>query len=62
MAMLMLAETIHAFWQGLMFRPALSSRKQCIHADKELREHLSDRQIDKMVEDSFPASDPPSTY
>lgn len=30
--------------------------------DKKLRNHLSERQIDKMVEDSFPASDPPSTY
>lgn len=30
--------------------------------DRKLRMHLSERQIDKMVEDSFPASDPPSTY
>lgn len=38
------------------------SRKRCIHAEKELREHLTERQIDKMIADSFPASDPPSTY
>lgn len=31
-------------------------------ADKEQREHLSEKQVDHMVEDSFPASDPPSTY
>lgn len=30
--------------------------------DRELRSHLSETQIDKMVQDSFPASDPPSTY
>lgn len=36
--------------------------KHCVHADKEMREQLSERQIDKMVADSFPASDPPSTY
>lgn len=30
--------------------------------DKELREHLTEKQVDKMIEDSFPASDPPSTY
>lgn len=30
--------------------------------DKELRRNLSEKQLDKMVSDSFPASDPPSTY
>lgn len=30
--------------------------------DKQLREDLSEKQVDRMVEDSFPASDPPSTY
>ena len=30
--------------------------------DRKLRENLSEKKIDKMVEDSFPASDPPSTY
>jgi hypothetical protein len=33
-----------------------------IHPDKELRQNMSECQIDKMIEDSFPASDPPSTY
>jgi len=39
-----------------------TSFRQCVYADKKLREHLSECQIDKMIEDSFPASDPPSTY
>ncbi len=30
--------------------------------DKKIRENLSEQQIDKMIADSFPASDPPSTY
>ncbi len=30
--------------------------------EKELRDSLSESQVDHMVEDSFPASDPPSTY
>lgn len=30
--------------------------------DKKMREDLSEKQIDKTVKDSFPASDPPSTY
>lgn len=30
--------------------------------DKDLRNNLNEKQIDKMVQDSFPASDAPSTY
>jgi hypothetical protein len=38
------------------------------HKEKHAREqkcrinNLTERQVDKTVEDSFPASDPPSTY
>ena len=45
-----------------MFMDSLCRRKPQGCKDRELREHLSERQIDKMVEDSFPASDPPSIY
>lgn len=38
------------------------SRKSVIRKDKKLRDELSEKQIDKMLSDSFPASDPPSTY
>jgi hypothetical protein len=31
-------------------------------ADRKIRENLSEEKIDKMIKDSFPASDPPSTY
>jgi len=30
--------------------------------DKKLRDNLKEHQVDNMVIDSFPASDPPSTY
>lgn len=42
----------------------ISSEKRQLQArmDKKIREHLTEKQIDKMIEDSFPASDPPSTY
>jgi hypothetical protein len=30
--------------------------------ERKLREKLSEKQVDEMVADSFPASDPPSTY
>jgi hypothetical protein len=39
-----------------------TAHKQCVHQEKELRENLSEKQLDKMVKDSFPASDPPSIY
>ncbi len=29
---------------------------------RKIRDTLSEKQIDKMINDSFPASDPPSTY
>ncbi|MBX3487226.1 MAG: hypothetical protein KF798_04920 [Candidatus Paracaedibacteraceae bacterium] len=33
-----------------------------VHADEKMRENMSEQQIDDMVKDSFPASDPPSTH
>lgn len=30
--------------------------------DRQLRAHLSEAQIDAMISESFPASDPPSIY
>jgi len=33
-----------------------------MRTDKKVRQNLDDDQIDGMVEDTFPASDPPSTY
>ena len=46
-----------AFLDGFMNRQKLQSAK-----DKALRKHLSERQVDQMLKDTFPASDPPSTY
>ena len=39
-----------------------SSACEYVRKDKKLRDHLSEKQIDKMIMDSFPASDPPCTY
>lgn len=38
------------------------SHSDCIHADRKVRENLTERKIDKTLEDSFPASDPPAWY
>lgn len=37
-------------------------KKDNVEEEKKIREHLTEKQIDSMVKDSFPASDPPSTY
>lgn len=54
----MLSNIIHSFMSGLKH----VRRKDCHRADKKMRAGMSERQIDHMLEDSFPASDPPSTY
>lgn len=51
---------IGLFTAGLISRTC--SRVPQPRKDKALRSRLSEKQIDKMVMDSFPASDPPSTY
>lgn len=48
---------IEGFCQG-----ACVPRKEVIQADKEVRESMTEKQLDKMIVDTFPASDPPSTY
>jgi hypothetical protein len=38
------------------------SREDYVREAKHIREHLTERQIDKILEDTFPASDPPAWY
>ncbi len=38
------------------------SKKNNPKEERKIREKLTEKQTDKMIEDSFPASDPPSTY
>lgn len=54
-------EIVGAFFDGFI-NGGYVSIEECVREDKAVREHLSERQIDKMIEDSFPASDPPSSY
>jgi len=37
-------------------------REESAHKARKIRENLKEKQIDKMIDDSFPASDAPSTY
>jgi hypothetical protein len=36
--------------------------RTCLRADKKMRNDMDESQIDAMVENTFPASDPPSSY
>jgi hypothetical protein len=51
---------VRDFMNGFLRHSA--TRRHVIHADRRVRDRLTEKQIDKMVADSFPASDPPSTY
>ena len=42
--------------------PLHPDAEDCIKEDKPMRDQLSEKQIDKTVADSFPASDPPASY
>jgi len=39
-----------------------TERQTDLRSEKEMRDQLSEKQVDKMVDDSFPASDPPGNY
>ncbi len=39
-----------------------NSKKDSAKKARQIREKLDEKKIDKMIKDSFPASDPPSTY
>ena len=55
-------DVVHAFLDGFCGVPQAGSLCACIQEEKDIRDQLSEKQIDHMIEDSFPASDPPSTY
>ena len=57
---MIISELIQSFKEG--FRAIDIRPAENISEEKALREDLSDKQIDDMVDSSFPASDPPSTY
>jgi hypothetical protein len=40
----------------------VTPHKTAMRHEKKIRDGLDDNQVDSMIDDSFPASDPPSTY
>lgn len=51
---------IASFFNGFFHAPA--TRRACLRYDRAVRGQLGENQLDTMIDDSFPASDPPSTY
>ena len=57
---MIIVSAIRAFVDGFLHGPV--GRRRYLRAEKRLRHGLADERIDSMIDDSFPASDPPSTY
>lgn len=55
-------QAVEAFMDGLRTGRLHTMRCEINRQDKEMRERLNERQIDKMIQDSFPASDPFAKY
>lgn len=49
-----------SFCHGFLHAPA--RHKSVLKEEKNLRDNLSNHQVDDIVEESFPASDPPANY
>ncbi len=51
---------IRSFVNG--YRNGPTTHRHMMRTDKKVRRDLDENQVDAMTENSFPASDPPSTY
>ncbi len=50
---------ISGFWNGFFH---VTPKKTAMRGERRIRNNLDDDQVDSMIDESFPASDPPSTY
>ncbi len=57
---LVIATTFIEGFRDGFFRTTPQSTR--LRRDKEMRDNMNEDQIDAMIDDSFPASDPPSSY
>ena len=51
---------IRSFFDGFLHGPV--GRNKYLRAEKKQMDNLNEDQIDSMIDDTFPASDPPGTY
>ncbi len=56
-----LKKIARAFNEGLMHK-SFGETEKFAKEDKEHRDSMKEKHVDKIINDSFPASDPPSTY
>lgn len=49
-------------WRGNSLQGLEKASSRQVSADRKMRNRLSEKQIDEMVDESFPASDSPTTY
>jgi|GEM_PF-6193810 len=59
-AAILLVPLMRRFCHGFLHAPV--RHKKCLQEDKAQWDHLSNSDVDDMVEESFPASDPPANY
>ncbi|MEM9964024.1 MAG: hypothetical protein AAGC58_01615 [Asticcacaulis sp.] len=56
----LLAPLLKRFCHGFMHAPV--AHKTCLKDEKAQWENMDNEKVDDMVEESFPASDPPANY
>ncbi|MFT4089677.1 MAG: hypothetical protein QM645_03020 [Asticcacaulis sp.] len=56
----LLMPALKQFCHGFMHAPV--RHKKCLREDKAQWDNMSNRKVDDIVEESFPASDPPANY
>lgn len=58
----MIITAIRSFVDGFNDKPRPQPHQPRLQEEKQLRNDLDEDKIDKMVDETFPASDPPATY
>ncbi|MFT3998393.1 MAG: hypothetical protein QM667_13405 [Asticcacaulis sp.] len=58
----MLVDKLKSLLPGHHRKTTEKELKEDLKCEKTMRDQLSEKQVDKMVDDSFPASDPPGNY
>jgi hypothetical protein len=53
---------IQSFIDGFNAKPRQQPHHPRLQEDKRMRDNLDEDKVDEMVDDTFPASDPPATY
>ena len=58
----MMKSPIKSFIDGFNEKQTPQPHQKRLHEEKKLRDDLDENMVDEMVDESFPASDPPANY